>query len=295
MPWQTTYPAATAIIPAGSARRHVLVRRIFDAFLSVATDWREVTNNDPTPTPLRPFASTIPSTVNNSTTPSSGQYCAAYLSTDPRIAIDGKARLMFLRVESESGTNFFIGNYVLDVACSTTTPALGGAFTFSGIALYTSGVNTATNSVEVSVFVFQRPNCAVLTLLTPSGFAGTSVYFYPDQTPYNFNRSVHPAITLVHARANVSSIEHRPPPSASGSYSSDFVYTAPDATAPDGSVPIVSLLPVMTSPQLFFLGKVPEVYVAVKTRLTGQATYGGKLVIPQADTSSALRLALRLD
>lgn len=78
------------VIPAG-LERQVFMRKLFDAILQVTQNWAEVTESSPTPAALQPYASTVPDTVDNAnSTPSTGQRCVAYLTTDPEVA-SGKA------------------------------------------------------------------------------------------------------------------------------------------------------------------------------------------------------------
>jgi len=73
-------------------RRQVLMRKLFDAVLQVATDWAEVTDSSPTPPGIQSWASNLPSTVDNSSFPSVGQFCAAYHTSDPEVS-NGLARM----------------------------------------------------------------------------------------------------------------------------------------------------------------------------------------------------------
>jgi hypothetical protein len=84
-------PLDGVFVPSG-LRRHVLMRKLFDAVLQVATDWAEVTDSSPTPSGIQSWASNLPSTVDNNSLPSVGQFCAAYYTSDPEVS-NGLARM----------------------------------------------------------------------------------------------------------------------------------------------------------------------------------------------------------
>jgi len=176
-------PFDGAFVPSG-LRRHVLMRKLFDAVLQVATDWAEVTDSSPTPSGIRSWASNLPSTVDNNSSPSVGQFCAAYHTSDPEVS-NGLARMFRFYLYIVNSQNSFARCEILDPKPQNSIWSYAdssGQSIISSSNVFSATSTTAVSNHAYRVIVFQDTGLLIVVFYNQDQQSnrGGFLLYYPD-------------------------------------------------------------------------------------------------------------------